>query len=362
MSCQDPFGNVIKGIMNAIHTHVELNPTCDLGTQNYEQWVVQKEQNDDNTFMFYWLLIRGTIKLFFNHFHTKCHDTLLYPKCTFLNNYLCFPTAAKQENQKVKVCAEHLRQYNEALYLGKTIRIKVKLQELAKLPQYEYNSLSKLRTKILQEFTFREKVRGIIFTMTHCSTIALAELVQENSKFEGAEQRDVLNKFRNAEVNLLIATTVAEEGLDMAACNFVIRYELVTNEITMIPARGRGRAENSNYTLVAGEDSGVSEREYREEMMSKATDKVKKLDQAENEKRKKQKGVKKKTRSKVKLSCRSCNKPVNMNPQFKYVLQQTAVLFSKYFLVTYDEKRINKWSELGIQLPAFDYAEHARSV
>lgn len=49
-----------------------------------------------------------------------------------------------------------------------------------------------------------------------------------------AEQRDVLNKFQNAEVNLLIATTVAEEGLDIAACNFVIRYELVTNEIAMI--------------------------------------------------------------------------------------------------------------------------------
>lgn len=39
-------------------------------------------------------------------------------------------------------------------------------------------------------------------------------------------------------------------------------------------------------------------------------------------------------------------------------------LHVKNFLVTYDEKRknINKWSELGIQLPAFDYAEHARSV
>lgn len=61
---------------------------------------------------------------------------------------------------------------------------KEKLQELVKLPQYEYNSLSKLRTKILQEFTFREKARGIMFTKSHCSTIALAQLVQENSKFE----------------------------------------------------------------------------------------------------------------------------------------------------------------------------------
>lgn len=49
-----------------------------------------------------------------------------------------------------------------------------------------------------------------------------------------AEREDVLTKFRNGEVNLLIATTVAEEGLDIPACNFVIRYGLVTNEISMI--------------------------------------------------------------------------------------------------------------------------------
>lgn len=44
---QDPFGSVIKTIMNSIHENAKLNPTCDLGSQNYEQWAVQQERQGE---------------------------------------------------------------------------------------------------------------------------------------------------------------------------------------------------------------------------------------------------------------------------------------------------------------------------
>lgn len=54
-------------------------------------------------------------------------------------------------------------------------------------------------------------------------------------------------------------------------------------------ARGRGRAEDSSYTLVAEAGSGVAEREsvneYREKMMSKAITKVCKMNRADYEKK-----------------------------------------------------------------------------
>ncbi|XP_056144973.1 interferon-induced helicase C domain-containing protein 1 [Lampris incognitus] len=451
---QDPFGNVIKNIMNAIHTHTDLSPTCDLGSQNYEQWVVQKERN-----------------------------------------------AAKEGDQKVRVCAEHLRQYNEGLQLSNTIRMcdafkfldkyqeeemkkkmapeeeepiqitdterflfnlfkdhKKELQKLATNPEYENNSLSKLRGKILHEFTSRQTARGIIFTKTRRIAIALSQWILENPKFEdvevkaayvigagdqsvvkpmtSAEQKDVLNKFRNGQVNLLIATTVAEEGLDIPDCNFVIRYGLSTNEISMVQALGRGRAEDSSYTLVEVEGSGVAEKEivneYRIDMMNKAIAKIKNMDQVEYDRRitefqmqsileekvrmtkKKQKKMKNESPSKVKFSCRGCNKHVcsgediqiiekmhrvNVTPQFRELfierentsLQERLLeceangyiackdcglrwgsmmlyraidcpcLHIKNFVVTWDGKNISKytkWSELPIQFPAFDYATH----
>lgn len=55
--------------------------------------------------------------------------------------------------------------------------------ELAKNPEYENDSLSKLKTTILHEFTGRKEARGIIFTKTRRSAIALTHWIQENPKF-----------------------------------------------------------------------------------------------------------------------------------------------------------------------------------
>uniref|UniRef100_A0A8C2WT53 RNA helicase n=1 Tax=Cyclopterus lumpus TaxID=8103 RepID=A0A8C2WT53_CYCLU len=346
---EDPFGDVIKNIMNSIQTHAELSPTSDFGSQNYEQWVVQKER-----------------------------------------------IAATEENQKVRICSEHLRQYNEGLNLSHTIRMqdafsflnkyheeeiqkkttpddehviektvteiflsnlfgekKEELQQLASKPEYENDSLSQLRCQILREFSSRKEARGIIFTKTRRSAIALSQWIQEDPKcadvgvkaayvigggdqsvvkpMTNTEQRDVLNKFRNGEVNVLIATTVAEEGLDIPACNFVIRYGLVTNEIAMIQAKGRGRAEDSSYTLVDVKNSGVAEKEcvneYRITLMNKAITKIGALNQAEYDKRiseiqiqaivedrlrtrKKEQKRMQQQKGEVKFSCRGCSKHI----------------------------------------------------
>uniref|UniRef100_A0A7N6B5Q2 RNA helicase n=1 Tax=Anabas testudineus TaxID=64144 RepID=A0A7N6B5Q2_ANATE len=384
---EDPFGDVIKKIMNAIHDHAQLTPTCDLGSQNYEQWVVQLEAK-----------------------------------------------AAKEEDQNVRVCTAHLRQYNEGLNLSNTIRMcdafsflnqyyeeemkkktlpdqehtiqitdterflfslfkenKRELQKLAENPEYENDSLSKLRTKILQEFSSRKEARGIIFTKTRRSAIALSQWIQENPKFAdigvkasyvigggdqsvvkpmtSAEQRDVLNKFRTGKVNLLIATTVAEEGLDIAACNFVIRYGLVTNEIAMIQAKGRGRAEDSSYTLVEVKNTGVAEKEsvneYRQKMMDKAIDKIRAMNQVNYDKRitdfqiqaimeekvrmtkKRQKDVKTVNPADVKFSCRSCS---------------THVCTGEDVEIIENMHRVNVTSQFGYEFKLFNRTENTSLV
>ncbi|XP_070212563.1 antiviral innate immune response receptor RIG-I-like [Littorina saxatilis] len=74
------------------------------------------------------------------------------------------------------------------------------------------------------------------------------------------QQKDVLDNFREGRYNVLVATSIAEEGLHFPSCNLVTLVNHVTNEIAYMQARGRARAENSEFFIVAGENKGVQQK------------------------------------------------------------------------------------------------------
>ncbi|KXT08533.1 hypothetical protein AC579_5406 [Pseudocercospora musae] len=92
------------------------------------------------------------------------------------------------------------------------------------------------------------------FVGTSTSTnrkISVADLVTLQD-----QTRD-LEAFRCGEKNLMIATNVLEEGIDISACNLVICFDPPKNLVSFVQRRGRARQQHSKYFIFSkANDSG----------------------------------------------------------------------------------------------------------
>ena len=65
------------------------------------------------------------------------------------------------------------------------------------------------------------------------------------------QQIDILSRFRSGEVNVLVSTSVGEEGLDVPATDLVVFYEAVPSEIRAIQRKGRtGRGREGRIVVL----------------------------------------------------------------------------------------------------------------
>ncbi|TKY61176.1 Endoribonuclease Dicer-like 1 [Spatholobus suberectus] len=121
--------------------------------------------------------------------------------------------------------------------------------------------------KILLKYQHTEDFRAIIFVERVVSALVLpkvfaelpslsfvkcASLIGHNNSQEMRtyQMQDTIAKFRDGRVTLLVATSVAEEGLDIRQCNVVIRFDLAKTVLAYIQSRGRARKPGSDYILM----------------------------------------------------------------------------------------------------------------
>ncbi|KAF2286426.1 hypothetical protein GH714_016865 [Hevea brasiliensis] len=63
-------------------------------------------------------------------------------------------------------------------------------------------------------------------------------------------QNEIVEEFRKGKVNIIVATSILEEGLDVPSCNLVIRFDPSATVSSFIQSRGRARMRNSDYLLM----------------------------------------------------------------------------------------------------------------
>ncbi|KAE8632706.1 hypothetical protein XENTR_v10001643 [Xenopus tropicalis] len=258
------------------------------GTQKYEQWIVDTQK-----------------------------------KCCVLQ--------MDDKNKEMRICSslftytEHLRKYNDSIMINDDARTKDALDFLEnffnnmkngsfneieqklynmfqdKLPQLLDISKNNINPK-LEELQFildesyheNPETRSLLFVKTRSLVSALKTWIEENPLLQFlkpeiligrskrneslgmtlSSQKGALEAFKNsAESKLLIATSVADEGIDIQACNLVLLYEYVGNVTKMIQVRGRGRAKDSKCFLITskGEEAIKEENNLlREKLMNEA--------------------------------------------------------------------------------------------
>ena len=63
-----------------------------------------------------------------------------------------------------------------------------------------------------------------------------------------------IEDFKRDNINILIATSVIEEGLDVSTCNLVISINEVLNVKSFIQTKGRARQKNSKFVFLCAEE------------------------------------------------------------------------------------------------------------
>lgn len=84
-----------------------------------------------------------------------------------------------------------------------------------------------------------ERIREIIRQEGISSEIIIGQATKEGRGMTQDQQVEILRRFKEGEFNVLIGTSISEEGLDVPAVDYAIFYESVPSEIRSIQRRGR---------------------------------------------------------------------------------------------------------------------------
>ena len=134
---------------------------------------------------------------------------------------------------------------------------------------------------------YRDTVETLVERLNRLSGVSAVRFVGQATRdsddvgLSQSEQATILDDFRNGQYNILVTTSIGEEGLHIPDVDHVIFYEAVPSEIRLIQRRGRtGRTRQGKMTVLMSEGT-IDEAYYytsqkREKQMHRFLQRVKK--------------------------------------------------------------------------------------
>jgi len=161
-------------------------------------------------------------------------------------NYIksMFEQASKKQSKAVQQITKN-QDFNKVyIKINELISKKLEHPKLLELSSLVDDLIKKNKKNKFIIFTqYRDTAKKICEQLTNIEGIRAKVFVGQAKKsgmgLSQKEQQELIEKFRTGEINLIVATSIGEEGLDIPEVNTVIFYEPIPSAIRKIQRAGR---------------------------------------------------------------------------------------------------------------------------
>lgn len=110
-------------------------------------------------------------------------------------------------------------------------------------------------SRVIVFTNYRDTAEMVAKALAEVSEIFPVRFVGQSSRYKDKglsqkQQVEIIKKFREGEYNVLVATSVAEEGLDIPSTDLVLFYEPIPSEIRSIQRKGRTGRQHRGRVVV----------------------------------------------------------------------------------------------------------------
>lgn len=199
--------------------------------------------------------------------------------------------ARSKDAKRTDIRLNRLRGFQEAVIMARELmKLEVKSPKIKAIEELVTEQIMKNdKSKIIIFTNYRNINLDIYEHLLKVKNVRPSRFLGQSNRgtdrgMSQEEQEEILKKFRNGEINVLISTQIGEEGLDIPETDLVIFHEPVSSEIRNIQRRGRtGRARPGRVVVLVYKNTideilfyaGIKkEKKMRERMSSIAERKV----------------------------------------------------------------------------------------
>lgn len=275
-SADEPFITILEKVMAKLESMIDENPIALKGTDEYQKWVQNEKlaaelsttpEDRDRIAVLEHLLSYSFALDAYTIFCPESAKDLLDSACMFPDD-----TATSRE-----------RQLNFVLI---SVKRDLKPFIVTKNPM-----LQGLEDLICQQYKSSSSSRGILFVATIEATKYVCRWIDNSPLLKPlvraksivsfsrggmtkGDQQCAIDAFKCGIFNLLVSTPVLEEGLDVPECNFIIRYQYISNEISHRQAMGRARAKDSKMYIMITKGSNMPYQQMLQQEKLKMADRA----------------------------------------------------------------------------------------